>query len=174
MLLLLMVFIIPVVLAKLALENGWFTEAATNRGTLLREELSLQSLNLSDAALQKKWLVMYQVSNTCEQTCQQSLYGINQAFTSLGREIERVVPVGLYTSELNEQALGGLKGKYWHFSQITNEARSRLKPSQVYVADPLGNIILQYPEPKTDQEVLDFGKAMLSDLRKLLKYSRIG
>ena len=88
--------------------------------------------------------------------------------------MKRVIPVGLYETPIDTASLGNLKSDVWAFNQVSTAAKGKLDPAKIYVADPLGNIILEYPQPKTDQEVLTFGKAMLSDLRKLLKYSRIG
>jgi len=174
LLLLLSVFIIPVVMAKLALDNDWFNEGVTNSGALIEHELTVSELDITDEALQKKWLIISQIPENCPDVCKQSLYGINQTFISLGKEMKRVVPVGLYATALDEKTLGNLKAGVWKFNQVTMAAKDQLDPAKVYVADPLGNIILEYQQPTTDQEILDFGKAMLSDLRKLLKYSRIG
>jgi hypothetical protein len=173
-LLLLSVFVIPIVIAKLALDNHWYNEAVTNQGELLEGELSLVDLNLTDEAIQKKWLIMYQLPEHCEKACQQSLYGINQTYVSLGRETGRVTPVGLYSTVLNEDSLGQIKKDVWHFSLISDAAKVKLDPTYIYIADSLGNIILRYPLPESEQDALDFGRSLLSDLRKLLKYSRIG
>ena len=174
LLLLLSVFIIPVVMAKLALDNDWFNEAATNSGALIDYELTLNDLDLSDEALQKKWLIISQISDNCLDECKQSLYGVNQTFISLGKEMKRVVPVGLYHTHLDQASISNLKAGVWQFNPATASVKKQLDMTKVYVADPLGNIILEYSQPKTKQEVLTFGKEMLSDLRKLLKYSRIG
>lgn len=172
--LLLAVFIIPVVMAKLALDNDWFNEAATNSGTLVEQELTLAELGITDEVLLRKWLIISQVPESCLAICKQSLYGVNQTFISLGKEMKRVVPVGLHSAPIDLEAIGNLKTDVWRFNQISQSVKNKLDPSKVYVADPLGNIILVYEQPKSDEEVIAFGKAMLSDLRKLLKYSRIG
>lgn len=174
LMLLLSVFIIPIVMAKLALDNDWFNEGATNSGILLEHEMTLKGLDLTAEALQKKWLIIAQIPENCLELCKQSLYGINQTFISLGKEMKRVVPLGLYETSLDKASLGSLKTDVWEFNQVTATAKDQLDPAKIYVADPLGNLILEYSHPTTDQEVLSFGKAMLSDLRKLLKYSRIG
>ena len=174
LILLLSIFIIPVVMAKLALDNDWFNEGVTNSGALLDQELTLSEIELSDDALQKKWLIISRIPDNCEKRCKQSLYGMNQTFISLGKEMRRVVPVGLYENQVDTASLGNLKIDVWAFNQASSAAMSKLDPSKIYVADPLGNIILEYQQPLTDGEVLTFGKEMLSDLRKLLKYSRIG
>ena len=174
LLLLFSVFIIPVVLAKLALDNNWFNKAATNSGELLKQELSLAQLDIDDPALKMKWLIIYQLPMPCDENCKQTIYGINQTFISLGREMDRVIPLGLYAAELNADELGVLKEKFWKFDALSAASKAQLAPNSVYVSDPLGNVILKYAAPTSDEGVLALGKAMLSDLRKLLKYSRVG
>lgn len=174
LLLLLSIFIIPVVLAKLALDNDWFNKASTNSGELLNQELSISQLDLNDASLQQKWLVIYRLPTPCDDQCKQTIYGINQTFISLGKERGRVLPLGLYSAELNTDELGTLKEQFWKFNLVSDAAMHKIDSNQVYVSDPLGNVILQYAVPTSDEELLALGKAMLSDLRKLLKYSRIG
>lgn len=44
MLALLAVFIVPVVLAKLALDNNWFNRAVTNKGELIQPVMDLSAL----------------------------------------------------------------------------------------------------------------------------------
>tara|TARA_R110001592_G_scaffold91754_4_gene268281 strand:- start:19356 stop:19916 length:561 start_codon:yes stop_codon:yes gene_type:complete len=174
LLLLFSIFIVPVVLAKLALDNNWFNKASTNGGELLKEELSITQLDINDEALQKKWLILYRLPMPCDDNCKQTIYGINQTFISLGREMDRVIPVALYATEFNSDELGVLKEKFWEFTSLPIASKDKLESKWVYVADPLGNIILKYAAPTSDEDVLVLGKAMLSDLRKLLKYSRIG
>ena len=174
LILLFSMFIVPVVLAKLALDNEWFNKASTNSGELLQQELSIAELDITEQTLQKKWLIIYRLDMPCAENCKQTIYGINQTFISLGREMDRVIPLGLHASEFNTNNLGALKEKFWTFNTLTEASKNKLESTWVYVSDPLGNVILKYPAPVTDQEVLDLGKAMLSDLRKLLKYSRIG
>tara|TARA_R110002167_G_scaffold44413_19_gene133658 strand:+ start:507 stop:1013 length:507 start_codon:yes stop_codon:yes gene_type:complete len=167
-------FIVPVVLAKLALDNDWFNKASTNSGELLKQELSISQLDITDEALKKKWLIIYRLPTTCGENCKQTIYGINQTFISLGREMDRVTPLGLYSTETNTDELGVLKEKFWKFNLLSAASKDKLESTWVYVSDPLGNVILKYAAPNSNEEVLAMGKAMLSDLRKLLKYSRIG
>ena len=174
LLLIFTMFAVPVVLAKLALDNEWFNKASTNSGELLKQELSISQLDITDEALQQKWLIIYRLPVSCDENCKQTIYGINQTFISLGREMDRVIPLGLYAEETNTDELGALKEAFWEFNLISAASKDQLESSWVYVSDPLGNVILKYAAPTSNDEVLALGKAMLADLRKLLKYSRIG
>ena len=53
-------------------------------------------------------------------------------------------------------------------------ATSRLNPEYIYVADPLGNIMLRYPVIRDKDSAFVKGKDILYDLKKLLRMSRIG
>ena len=52
--------------------------------------------------------------------------------------------------------------------------KSTITQSQVLIVDPLGNVILSHLPPKNVEQLPQFGKAILADFKKLLKYSRIG
>jgi hypothetical protein len=44
----------------------------------------------------------------------------------------------------------------------------------IYIADPLGNVMMAYPLVTGQAEILAQGKDVLRDLKRLLKLSRIG
>ena len=50
-------FVLPIVLAKLALTQNWLEYGVTNKGTLFENELTLEKLGLEEPALQKSWFV---------------------------------------------------------------------------------------------------------------------
>ena len=49
LLLVLAAFILPIILAKFALEQQWLNTGVTNKGTLLTNELTLEKLGLDNA-----------------------------------------------------------------------------------------------------------------------------
>ena len=57
MLLLAAVFILPVLLAKLALDNGWFNQAATNKGELISPPVDMSALQTTEQ--EPKWKLIY-------------------------------------------------------------------------------------------------------------------
>ena len=59
------VFVLPVVLAKLALDNDWFTKGATNKGQLLAPTIDMSAL-LKDA--EPKWRLLYVMPNQTDLT----------------------------------------------------------------------------------------------------------
>ena len=50
------VFVLPVILAKLALENDWFNQGATNKGALLQPTIDVSSLL---DGTEPKWRLLY-------------------------------------------------------------------------------------------------------------------
>ncbi len=173
LLLLLLVFIVPILLAKMALDNQWFNYGVTNQGELLDEPLTLSDVDI-EAFTEKQWLLLYTVPQNCDQRCIETLKGIENTYFALGKETPRVTPIALSHSPFNAEQLKQLNQKHWRIQSTPEKALQRLTEQTVYVADPLGNIILQYNTPEKTQELTTFGKAMLTDLKKLLKYSRIG
>ena len=57
LLLLMAVFILPILLAKLALDNQWLNLGVTNQGKLLTQPLTLKDLGISESELAKQWLI---------------------------------------------------------------------------------------------------------------------
>lgn len=173
LLLVLAAFIIPIVLAKLALHYQWFNYGVTNQGELLKQPLTVAEIGLDQGEL-KQWLVIYALPENCDQPCQQTLMGIEHAYLALGRETPRVTPIAMSSSVFNAEQINQLDNKHWRIVDMPSDAQTRLSTMQIYVADPLGNIVLTYQQPTNAEAIPAFGKSMLSDLKKLLKYSRIG
>ena len=173
LLLVLAAFVIPIVLAKLALHYQWFNYGVTNQGQLLTSPMTLADIGIEQDEL-KQWLVIYSLPEDCNEQCEQTLMGIEHAYMALGRETPRVTPVALSNSPFHAPQLKQLNANHWQIITTPSKAASALSSVQIYVSDPLGNIVLTYAQPTSVEGIPAFGKAMLSDLKKLLKYSRIG
>lgn len=181
-LLLVVVFVLPVILAKLALGNNWFNKAATNRGELLTPVLNfLPILEESKLPLSEdpKWHVLYVLPSTCDMKCENALYSLNQIWIALGKESDRMSPIVISTPDSDLVKVGEL---------MTHETLTLLKADDnnvkkvfkdvatdvIFLADTLGNIILRYPTNLEKQQAVMQSRDILADLRKLLKLSRIG
>ncbi len=171
--LVLLAFILPVLLAKLALDNQWFNYGVTNQGNLIDQPLNIGDVGIDPQAI-KQWLVIYNLPENCQQKCLQTLKGIEQSYLALGRETPRVTPIAISNSPFNAEQLKLVNQRHWQIITSADNANNQLSSEHIYVADPLGNIVLSYPQPATIEDIPSFGKAMLEDLKKLLKYSRIG
>jgi cytochrome oxidase Cu insertion factor (SCO1/SenC/PrrC family) len=120
-----------------------------------------------------RWLFLAADAGGCEDACQHKLYATRQARTIQGREQERVVRVWLQATQAPALAPQLL-------AQHPGLVVARVDPAEweglpgdtgptrnIYLIDPLGNIVLRYP---ADPDI----KAMAKDLERLLRASRIG
>jgi hypothetical protein len=167
-------FILPIVLAKLALTQNWFDYGVTNKGTLVENELTLEKLGLVQPVLQKSWLVIYSLPQQCDTHCEQTLLSVNNSYIALGREMPRVKRVALSPYSLSQQQTKKLTDNSWTIISTPSLVRNLLPQPQVLLVDPLGNVVLSHKPPKDDDAQAMFGKEILADMKKLLKYSRVG
>ncbi|TWX71425.1 hypothetical protein [Colwellia sp. C1TZA3] len=174
MIILLAVFIIPIALAKLALNQQWFNYGVTNQGQLIENELTLAQLGLSVDDFEHQWLMLYTLPVSCDEQCENTLVSVNNTYIALGKEMPRVKLVGLTQQDLRAEQAEKIQLKRWHIQTMPALAKSVITQSQVLIVDPLGNVILSHVPPKSAEQLPQFGKAILADFKKLLKYSRIG
>lgn len=173
---LLAVFIIPVILAKLALDNGWFNKAATNKGTLLDPILSLEAMGVESS---QKWRILYVLPEKCAAECENALFSINQVWLALGKEMGRAQAVALATEVSDKVKLAALEqqsiiGLIKTQQQSVNQVFQQVSTDGIFVVDTLDNVILRYPLQQEQQQAILHSREILADLRKLLKLSRIG
>lgn len=174
LLLVLGVFIIPVVLAKLALEQHWFNYGVTNQGKLSEQEYTLADLGLTHDIPKEQWLMLYRIPKECEQHCQDTLLALNNTYTLLGKELPRVTPVALIEQQLSQAQLSSLRHHKWQQLPLPDKATNLINNDQLIIIDPLGNLVMFHDTPKDKSDLVIFSKAILADMKKLLKYSRIG
>lgn len=190
-LLLLAFFITPTLLGYLAYFGGWIDSSNTvNKGTLITPPIAIESLNLqlddgklfAQPTLRGKWWLLYQLPQTCEQSCINSLLQIRQVRLALGKNTERVSRVLIVESgslSSNPELAGHIKSEHGDALMLapSEEILAKNTPLEsgvIYIVDPLGNIILSYPGYKDAEEAILKAKLILKDLNKLLKVSRIG
>ncbi|MDG1750879.1 MAG: hypothetical protein P8I03_04360 [Thalassotalea sp.] len=168
------VFILPVVLAKLALEQQWFDYGVTNFGQLSEQELTLTDLGIEHESFNEQWLLLYRLPKTCETLCQKTLLSVNNTYTLLGKELPRVTPVALMEQPLAENQQSNLRHHKWQQLALPIQANKHISANQLLIIDPLGNVVMSYQAPTEEQDLITFDKSILADMKKLLKYSRIG
>jgi hypothetical protein len=168
------VFALPIVLAKLALMLGWLDYGVTNRGQLVENELTLVDIGVEHPDLDQMWLIMYALPNECTEQCEQTLLSVNNTFVALGREMPKVKNVALYQQRLTNKQLEKIDLSNWSMLPTPNEPHLIIQQPTVLLVDPLGNIILEHSLPETSEQLAVFGKGILADMKKLLKYSKIG
>lgn len=176
LILLLVVFGLPVILAKLALDNNWFNKAATNRGELLDPILNFSEI---DKRQSHKWRVMYVLPSNCLQTCENALYSLSQIWVATGKESDRVEPVVVVTESSNAEKIQQLDGHeiintLTTDDQTVNKVFKDASTDGIFLIDTLDNVILRYPLNIEKQQAVMQSRDILADIRKLLKLSRIG
>ncbi|QIZ78392.1 hypothetical protein [Ferrimonas lipolytica] len=157
LLLLLTLFSLPVLLAALVLNMGWYTGGSTNNGQLLTD-ISYQQLQQDNPQAQK-WQMITFVPSQCDATCEAHLQELGRAHIALGRYQDRVIPIAYSLAPLSLPK---------PFTTVTTDdvIEQSLASYAVVVVDPMGQWVLGYQADQT--------REMLIDLRKLLKLSRIG
>lgn len=128
-----------------------------------------------------RWWLIYVGPHKCYQECQSTLYNLRQLQLALGKDAIRVdrmfiappqCPQALCESFLLEfyPELTRTTLSASDFNKIFLDRSKAVETEtlgQIYIIDPLGNVILSYsPEIET--------KNILSDLKRLLKASHIG
>ena len=174
LLLLMAVFILPILLAKLALDNQWLNLGVTNQGKLLTQPLTLKDLGISESELAKQWLIIYRLPSTCPDVCLHSIETVHNSYVALGKDMPRVSAVLLKENIFSAQQSKQLAKSQWKILALTPQMNNLLQEPQVLIADPLGNVILKHQLPEQEQLQAAFGKAIVADMKKLLKYSKVG
>ena len=173
---LVLVFVVPFLLAVLALKGDWFNRAATNKGELLTPPVELPGLLRGETPV---WRILYVLPESCEQKCKNALYSLNQIWEASGREKDRVIPTVIKTQNSDAAALADISERT-HIQVVQSDTKKLTASFQVadpewlFISDTLGNVILRYPLSTEQQEAVMKSRDVLADLRKLLKLSRIG
>ena len=116
-----------------------------------------------------RWVFVVAGEGGCDAACQRKLYATRQARTMQGREQDRIRRVWLVTGERlpDPDLLAQHPGLV--VARVPDAAPAALPggPGAIYLLDPLGNLVLQYPD---DPDI----KGISKDLARLLKASGIG
>lgn len=188
-------FFAPIIIAYTILKTDlWQSFGSTNQGELLNPPVSVTALTLSPVQTvyhpnampeqltppelaAKTWQLFFIQPDECDLVCQNSRYVMQQVHTGLGPTQHRVQENILVEADQLTQLQITLQNEkhtiqVWQWQPHT--APKEIKPNHLYIADPLGNIMLQYQFSEDHQTALMQAKGLLKDLKKLLKLSRIG
>jgi hypothetical protein len=169
--------------------SGWQPVGGTNQGDLIAPAVPLPRAMLHDAAgkalsadfLTGKWTMLYVGDGACDERCRKALYLSRQSRIALNKDMVRIQRVFLVTAnccatkflatehpDLTVAVLGtddasqALLGALPAIGGVPPASAGRL-----YLIDPLGNAMLSYSAAAPD-------KALLTDLKQLLRLSHIG
>ena len=167
------IFIVPLVFAKLVLGLGWYTPGVSNKGNLLEPPIEISSTE--NALLPPQWRIATVVPETCAEACEHALYVLSQSFHAMGRMQNRVAPVGIQAEErLSQPALPADSTLTFITLPEAVESLQDIPANSLLIIDPLGNVVMWYEGSEDRQEMIMQARDLLSDLKKMLKMSRVG
>lgn len=164
-------FILPVLSAKVVLDMGWFNKGVTNNGELLTQEVRTDWLDYGG-----QWRLIYTLPTICDAECQYALFQLNQIPVGIGRERKRVASILLLPQSQSQLTIEGENITKQVLSLEQEQVMSSLPfvNQAIYLVDPLNNLILAYPLASEKSAQITQSKGLFSDLRKLMKLSKVG
>jgi hypothetical protein len=130
--------------------------------------------------LRGKWTMLYVGDGACDERCRKALYLTRQSRTALNKDMDRIQRVFLATGTQLDSAFLAKEHPDLLVLKLQGPDAARLvepipayvdgpvgSAGRIYLVDPLGNLLMSYPASAPD-------KALLTDLKKLLRLSHIG
>lgn len=160
-------------------------EARSNYGELIDPQRPIPPLNLKtldgrpfdNASLRGKWVMLMVAGGDCAASCVDRLYHLRQVRLTTGKDRDRVQRVWLIPDQAPLSTM--LMREYDGTEMLradprelaawlaTDAAAGTTYADRIYIVDPLGNLMMQFPldaDPNKSKR----------DLAKLLRASRIG
>lgn len=159
---------------------GWKPSGSTEHGVLLTPPRILsESSPAPDSAtslsvFKGKWSLVHVGGAQCDEACRDTLYATRQVRRSLGRDLPRVQRI--YCATEDRAALAFFAAEHPQLvvlgpdestTTVLRKAVGDLAAGDVYLVDPLGNLMMRFPKETGMQ-------GMQQDLKRLLRVSRIG
>jgi cytochrome oxidase Cu insertion factor (SCO1/SenC/PrrC family) len=181
------VFFAPLILAFILYYGlGVRPPGSTNKGDLIQPAVPLPEVTLPGVAdqnlpanfLRGKWSMVFIGDGACDNRCREALTLMRQTRLALNDDMTRVQRVFLVTGNccnsnyLDQEQRGLLLGRIdtpegQTLLETFPDGAAAVSHGRIYLVDPLGNLMMKY-EPNAPQ------KALLDDMKKLLKLSHIG
>jgi hypothetical protein len=178
------VFLLPVIAAFALYFGGiWRPEASSAKGELIQPPRTLEFSGLrhadgapaGEAVLKGKWSLIYIGDGRCDAACRTALTYGRQSRLALNKDMQRVQRVFLSTAQCcDHQYLKAEQPGLVVLDASSAEGQRLLaqfpedRATSLFVVDPLGNLMMRHEA----SQLID--KALLTDLKKLLKLSQIG
>tara|TARA_B100000886_G_scaffold270194_1_gene194194 strand:- start:181 stop:759 length:579 start_codon:yes stop_codon:yes gene_type:complete len=183
-----LIFLTPIIVITLSTVwyySGYGPEEKVNYGRLLSEpidvgtlDLELDYQNLNVDSMERKWMLVHFINDACLESCADLIYVARQVNVLLARQqtrVKRYIAAPLKVKPKLENFFTTYQDL--NFIEVKDQSKTvrEFKKSGIdpfaqpnmFVIDPIGNIILHY-SGEVD------GKKLLADLKKLLGASKIG
>ena len=170
-------------------EEGWRPEGTTNQGMLVHPARPLTlpaDMMVADVSakdyLSGKWTLLYIGDADCDDVCSGNLYKLRQVRIAQNENMKRIQTLYMVLGDELPDALGAMLASDYPSMDLALVPASLAEQfsadflidgvsmegaERIYYVDPLGNLMMYY---STDANP----GGMLKDLKKLLKYSKIG
>jgi len=178
------VFVAPILIGTLLFFNLdllGYKKGSVNYGTLIQPAFPAQIADLKmddkpairEQTIAKKWTMLYVETGECTQSCLDRLLLIKRVRLLMNEQMRRVRT----TLVANADVVKTIDRKQNHDLIVTHvdiasslfiKQLPNLDKKPVYLIDPLGNLMMYYPQVDPN------AKKMIKDLAKLLKYSHLG
>lgn len=166
---LILAFALPILAAKIILSMNWYQGGATNSGELLSNNINYRILGMENP-IPQQWQLAYLLPKSCGEECQTRLYILQQSHIALGKNRSKLTPIILVQKDSDISALN----KFTFTTFPANASLTAQLKQSLMVIDPLGTLVMSYPLVKGKDAHVSQGKAMVKDIRKMLKLSRLG
>jgi len=168
--------------------GGWRPSGDASRGDLIDPARPLPELAVATmdgpptgaAFLRGRWTMLYVGDGLCDDRCRKALYLTRQTRIALNKDMDRVQRVFLVTDRCCDRAFLAQEHSDLVVARVDDAASARLlepfptydgvsvaAAGRIYLVDPLGNLLMSYAPAAPE-------KALLTDVKKLLRLSHIG
>ena len=188
--LLLLAFIVPVLMAYLVYVNMGDVSKTRNNGELVIPPRPLESFSLQNESgqafgfeqLKGNWNLVYIGNGKCAETCRDRLSIMHQSRIAQGKAMSRVGLIYIALDKNEAANAGSLKKEFARLTVLTGgqdditktlklfetDAAINIKDGNlIFMLDPLGNLMMRY---KKDVRLI----GIIKDMEHLLKVSQIG
>ena len=184
----LLIFLTPIVVITVSTVwyySGYGPEEKVNYGHLLSEPIDIGTLdleldyqNLNVDSMERKWMLVHFINGACLERCADLIYVARQVNVLLARQQTRVkryiaAPIEVkpklenFFTTYQDLNFIEVKDQSTTIQEFKKNGIDPFAQPNIFVIDPIGNIILHY-SGEVD------GKKLLADLKKLLGASKIG
>jgi hypothetical protein len=167
---------------------GWRPSGDASKGDLIEPARPLAEIALATADgkltdarfLRGKWSMVYVGDGLCDDRCRAALYLTRQSRIALNKDMDRVQRVFLVTGRCCDRGFLAQEHPDLIVARVDDDASAALlepfptyggvplaDAGRIYLVDPLGNLLMSYAPTAPD-------KALLTDVKKLLRLSHIG